>query len=123
MTLPPRKTIHRALSGFAALAVLAVFGASCEKKMPKDECDKIRGEAFQLLNKAQPCNSDADCREASYPECRKPVNMKNFDALGEMKKKTDEGKCEAKAAECKDSPPVYCKQGLCVNREPGREEP
>ena len=104
------------------MGLLTVSFASCEKKMPKAECDNHRAEGFKILNKAQPCGGDADCKEAVFPECRKPLNTKNFDLLDEMKKKTEEGKCETKPADCKDSPPVYCKQGLCVNREPGKLE-
>ncbi len=99
---------------------LATAAIGCEKKMDPKECDRIRGEAFKnVLNVAQPCANDGDCKEAEWPECRKPVNKKNFDALAEMNKQVTDGKCEQKTAECKDSPPVYCKQGLCVNREPG----
>lgn len=123
---PPVGPLPRWLAcGALALtgAMVALFGAvGCEKKMDPAECDKIRGEAFELLNKGQPCATDADCKEASYPQCRRPVNAKNFASLGEMEKKTKDGKCEAKVEECKDSPPVYCKQGLCANREPGKIE-
>jgi hypothetical protein len=112
----------RVLAAVAMLSVSVFSFASCEKKMEVAECDNLRSEGFKILNKAQPCGADGDCVEAVFPECRKPVNQKNFDLLAEMKKKTEDGKCEVKKAECKDSPPVYCKQGLCVNREPGRVE-
>lgn len=108
------------VSGSLLLALTCAIG--CEKKMDPAECDKIRADAFALLNKGQPCATDADCKEASYPQCRRPINAKNADELAAMEKKTKEGKCEAKAEECKDSPPVYCKQGLCANREPGKIE-
>lgn len=109
-----------ALLTVGTLFVLGTAAIGCEKKMDPAECDKIRSEAFTLLGKGQPCGADADCKEAVWPQCRRPTNTKNFEALAEMQKKRADGKCEEKPAdECKDSPEVYCKQGLCVNRELG----
>jgi len=107
------------LTGASALC-LGALAIGCEKKMDPAECDKISQEAFALLGKAQPCGTDVDCKEATWPQCRRPSNVKNFDALAEMQKKRTDGKCEEKPKNaCSDSPEVYCKQGLCVNRELG----
>lgn len=109
-----------ALLTIGAAFVLSTAAVGCEKKMDPAECDKIKAEAFTLLGKGQPCGTDADCKEATWPQCRRPSNLKNIEALAEMQKKRTDGKCEEKPAEeCKDSPEVYCKQGLCVNREIG----
>ena len=109
-----------ALLAIGSVFVLGAAAVGCEKKMDPAECDKIKAEAFTLLGKGQPCGTDADCKEATWPQCRRPTNLKNIEALAEMQKKRTDGKCEEKPAEeCKDSPEVYCKQGLCVNREIG----
>jgi hypothetical protein len=106
-----------AFSALGALALLVAPG--CEKRMEPEECDKIRGEAFQMLNKAQLCATDADCKQSEWPGCEKPVNGKTSDALKPMQTSFTEGKCEEKKLECRKPPPVYCKQGLCVHREAG----
>ncbi|HSO00856.1 MAG TPA: hypothetical protein VLS89_21340 [Candidatus Nanopelagicales bacterium] len=100
-----------------ALAALLFALAGCENKMDPKECDTIRGEAFELLNKAHHCSTDADCRPSDWPGCEKPLSNANFDKIKPMAEKFKAGKCEEPKVDCKPSPEVYCKQGLCVNRE------
>lgn len=117
------KTVLSKLLALGAVGFVGLVAApGCEKKMEPEECDKVRGEAFQMLNKAQPCATDADCKQSEWPGCEKPVNGKTSDALKPLQTKFTEGKCEEKKIECRKPPPVYCKQGLCVHREPGVEE-
>ncbi|MFO0555206.1 MAG: hypothetical protein U0271_42905 [Polyangiaceae bacterium] len=116
--------VRRGLAGgAAALAIVSFFGGCGEKKMDPAECEKIRADAFKLMNEGQTCNTDADCKEAAWPQCRRAISKKTFDALADMEKKVEAGKCDDKGYVCKDSPPVYCKQGLCTNRESGTESP
>lgn len=105
-------------------AALAALGAGCESKMDPKECDKIRGEAFELLNKAHHCNTDADCRQSDWPGCERPLSNADYDKIKPMADKFKAGKCEEPKAssECKEPPEVYCKQGLCVHREKGVPE-
>ena len=91
--------------------------------MDPKECDKIRGEAFELLNKAQHCDTDADCQESEWPGCAKPLSKSVAGQIKPMKESFQKGKCEEpKTAPCREAPPVYCKQGLCVHREKGTPE-
>jgi hypothetical protein len=105
-----------------ALLFAAALTAGCEDKMEPKECDKIRGEAFEVLNKAQHCNTDADCRQSEWPGCAKPVSLTTFDKIKPMSDSYKTGKCEEPKVPCKDTPEVYCKQGLCVHREKGTPE-
>ena len=111
------------LASIALGAVALVAAPGCEKRMEPAACDKLRGEAFQLLNKAQPCSTDGDCKQSEWPGCEKPVNLKTSDSLKPMQTSFSEGKCEEKKIDCRQPPPVYCKQGLCTHREPGVEAP
>jgi hypothetical protein len=100
-----------------SLATLALL-AGCGKLDPK-ECDKLRGEAFELLNKAHHCNNDLDCRQSDWPGCVKPVSNTSYDKIKVMADQYAAGQCEEPKVECKPPPDVYCKQGLCVHREMG----
>jgi hypothetical protein len=110
---------------FAALVIAAAatlaFSVGCENKMEPKECDKIRGEAFDLLNKAQHCNTDVDCRQSDWPGCQKPESQATFDKVKPMKEAFEKGKCEETKSDCKPPPEVFCKQGLCVHREKGAD--
>jgi hypothetical protein len=110
-----------ALLAAAPLALVALLGG-CDNKMEAKECDKIRGEAFELVNVAQHCDADKDCRPSEWPGCSKPLSNASFDKIQPMRDKFTKGKCEEPKIDCKDSPPVYCKQGLCVHREKGMPE-
>ncbi|MGK4003841.1 hypothetical protein WMF31_14510 [Sorangium sp. So ce1036] len=102
-------------------ALLALL-AGCESKMEPKECDTIRGDAFELVNKAQHCNTDADCRQSEWPGCAKPVSQATFEKIKPMAERYKTGKCEEPQVECKSPPESYCKQGLCVHRELGTTE-
>jgi hypothetical protein len=109
-----------ALLAAAPLALVAFAG--CDNKMEAKECDKLRGEAFELVNVAQHCDADKDCRPSEWPGCSKPLSNTSFDKIEPMRDKFTKGKCEEPKIDCKDAPPVYCKQGLCVHREKGMPE-
>lgn len=106
----------------ALLAVAALFVAACSSKLETKECDKLRGDAFDLLNKGQQCNTDADCRQSDWPGCAKPVSNANWDKIKPMGDAYKKGQCEEPKIDCKAPPEVYCKQGLCVHREKGTPE-
>jgi hypothetical protein len=113
----------------AAAAFVAVLGlalpltSGCSNNMDPKECDKLRGDAFDLLNKAQHCNGDQDCRQSDWPGCEKPESNETNGKISPMRDAFKKGKCEEKPPECpKETPPVYCKQGLCVHREKGTPE-
>ncbi|MCC6556176.1 MAG: hypothetical protein IT372_24715 [Polyangiaceae bacterium] len=102
------------------LALLALsLLAACESKMDPKECDKLRGDAFDLLNKAQHCNDDGDCHQSDWPGCAKPLSNATLDKIKPMADQFNQGKCEEPKVECREPPEVYCKQGLCVHRERG----
>lgn len=120
---PPRPSSSLALASLplALLASLALL-SGCESKMDPKECDKLRGEAFELVNKAQHCNTDADCRQSDWPGCAKPLSNANQEKIKPMTDQYKGGKCEEPKVDCKPPPDVYCKQGLCVHREKGAPE-
>jgi hypothetical protein len=114
------RNIFARAGAMVALAVALTPYAGCEKRLKPEECDALRGEAFQELNKAQPCASDADCQQSEWPGCEKPLAKKTHaDKIQGLQAKFVEGKCEEKKADCRKPPPVYCKQGLCVHKEAG----
>jgi hypothetical protein len=91
-------------------------------KLDAKECDKLRGDAFDIVNKAQHCNTDTDCRQSAWPGCAKPLSNQTFDEIKPMADAYKKGQCEEPKTECKPPPEVYCKQGLCVHRELGTPE-
>jgi len=115
----------RAMAGLsnaplALVAALALQAIGCGNALESLECDKLRGEAFELINVAHHCNSDIDCRVSDWPvseSCDKPVNNKNYDAIKVLGDKFKAGQCEEPPVECRKAPVSYCKQGLCVFRE------
>lgn len=108
------------LVGAAAFALPLAGG--CSNNMDPKECGKLREDAFELLNKAQHCNNDADCRQSDWPGCAKPLSMASHEKIKPMHDGFTKGKCEEAKADCREPPPVYCKQGLCVHREKGTPE-
>jgi hypothetical protein len=107
-----------------ALAALALpLAGGCSNSMDPKECGKLREDAFDLVNKAQHCNTDADCRQSEWPGCQKPLSLASWDKIDPMHQAFVKGKCEEpKADPCREPPPVYCKQGLCVHKEKGTAE-
>jgi hypothetical protein len=106
-----------------ALAALAIpLWGACSNSLEPKECLKLRVDAFDLLNKAQHCNNDADCRQSDWPGCAKPLSMASYDKIKPMKESFTKGKCEEAKVDCREAPEVYCKQGLCVHREKGTPE-
>ena len=108
--------------GIAIGALLLAVVPGCEKKMEPQACDKLRADAFALLNKAHHCGTDADCRQSEWPGCQKPISQKDFDTIKPMSDSYKQGKCEEPKIDCPAPPESYCKQGLCVHREKGRNE-
>ena len=112
----------------AALALAAVLGlalplsSGCSNNMEPLQCNTIRSDAFDLLNKAQHCNDDKDCRQSEWPGCAKPLSNETFDKIKPMRGEFDKGKCEETKSDCREPPVAYCKQGLCVHREKGMPE-
>jgi len=94
----------------------------CSSKMEGKECDKLRGEAFEILNKAQHCNTDADCRQSDWPGCAKPISNGSHEKIAPLNVSFKKGQCEEPKLECKEPPPAYCKQGLCTHKEKGTPE-
>ena len=63
-----------------SLLLLALL-AGCDSKMEPKECDKLRGDAFEMVNKAQHCNTDVDCRQSEWPGCAKPISNATSDKI------------------------------------------
>ncbi len=83
-----------------AVAVLAMPLFACSKMDPK-ECTKLRDTAFELINTANVCTADAECKPSEWPGCSKPVNVQNFDKMHAMMESFKKGKCEEKLPQCK----------------------
>jgi len=114
----PRLPRTFAFALIAAVCALAGF-SGCSSKMEEKDCTKLKMDAFDVLNKAQHCNNDTDCRGSVWPDCQKPLS--NVSAT-DIKAKEDAyftGKCEEAKPTCSDTTPIYCKQGLCVRKEKG----
>ncbi len=117
------------VAAVAALLFATPLFVGCSSDMDPKECDKLRGEAFDLLNEAQHCNADADCKRSEWPQCGKPLTTvannnkpSHFDGVKQRRDAFTKGKCQEPKNECKDTVEVYCKTGLCVRREPGVKE-
>ena len=106
---------------FAPLALLVAAGG-CSNSLDPKECLNLRADAFELLNKAQKCNNDADCRQSDWPGCAKPVSSESYGKIKPKKEAFTKGQCDETKASCREPPEVYCKQGLCVHREKGTPE-
>lgn len=116
--LPLRPSARLLCSVALGLSTL-LSGLGCDKALEEKECAKLRGQAFDLLNKAQPCATDNDCIQSEWPGCEKPSNQKTADAIRPMRAEFTAGQCVEPKQECRKPPQVYCKQGLCVHREVG----
>ena len=110
--------------GFGAV-ILVAFGSllGCSNKIEQKECDKLRGEGFDLINAAQHCNVDPDCAQSKWPGCARAINAKTASSVGTIVEKYKKGECDEPALKCPtEIPEAYCKQGLCVHREKGVPE-
>jgi hypothetical protein len=112
---------------FSALSFAVFVGApavlsACSKLSP-EECKKLRDQAFELINTANMCSADPECKPSEWPGCAKPVNSQSFDKMHAMMETFKKGKCEEKPAECKQAPPVYCQEGICAFRYKRFEAP
>ncbi len=125
MKLSPR-SIHWPLAALSLAAVgvlvLSAGATGCSNTMDPKECLQLRSDAFDLLNKAQHCNGDGDCRQSDWPGCAKPLSEESHGKIKPMKEAFLKGKCEEAKSDCREPPEVYCKQGLCVHREKGTPE-
>jgi hypothetical protein len=121
---PAARSTHLAAALAAVLGLALPFFSGCENKMEPKECDRIRGEAFELLNKAQHCDADPDCQQSAWPGCEKPLSKATAGQIKPMKESFEKGKCVEPKPDppCREPPQVYCKQGLCVHREKGTPE-
>jgi hypothetical protein len=118
----PSRSLATALAlGALALGGLVLAGG-CSNTMEPKECLKLREDAFELVNKAQHCDTDTDCRQSDWPGCPKPMSSKTFGDVKPMKESFQKGKCEEPKSDCREPPEVYCKVGLCVHREKGTPE-
>ncbi len=118
------RSIHRPLAALAlaALGALVFSTGGCSNNMEPAQCLQVRSDAFDLLNKAQHCNNDGDCRQSDWPGCAKPESVESHEKIKPMKESFQKGKCEEAKQDCREPPEVYCKQGLCVHREKGTPE-
>ena len=114
--------LRLSLAPLALAALAAPLWSGCSSNLEPNECLKIRVDAFELLNKAQHCNNDTECRQSDWPGCAKPVSMETHGKIRPMKESFTKGKCEEKKEDCREPPEVFCKQGLCVHREKGTPE-
>jgi len=105
--------------GFACV-LAAVSGCS---RMSPEDCTKLRDQAFELINTANVCTADPECKPSEWPGCAKPVNVQSFEKMHGMMESFKKGKCEEKPPQCKPSPPVYCQEGLCGFRYKPFEAP
>ena len=80
------------LLALSLLSLGSLFG--CSSKMEPKECDKIRGEAFDLVNKAQHCNTDVDCKQSEWPGCAHAVSTKTIETIAPMAESFKKGQCE-----------------------------
>jgi hypothetical protein len=109
-------------AAFSLLFLSLPLAGGCSNDMDPKQCDKLREDAFELLNKAQHCNADADCKPSDWPGCSKPVSAESYDKIKAMHDPFTKGKCVEPKSDCREAPPIYCKQGLCVYREKGTAE-
>ncbi len=119
---PAFRPARAALALLAVLALALPLSIGCSNTMEPAQCNTIRSDAFDLLNKAQHCNDDKDCRQSEWPGCAKPLSNETFAKIKPMRGEFEKGKCEETKSDCKEPPVVYCKQGLCVHREKGTPE-
>ncbi len=109
-------------AAFSLVALALPLAGGCSSNMDPKQCGKLREDSFDLLNKAQHCNTDADCRQSDWPGCAKPVSQETYEKIKAMHDPFTKGKCDEPKSDCREPPPSYCKQGLCVHKEKGTAE-
>jgi hypothetical protein len=114
--------LSHVVAAFSLALVAVPLAGGCGSGMDPKECSKLREDAFELLNKPQHCNGDADCKQSDWPGCAKPLSAVSYDKIKPMKDSFTKGKCEEPKPDCREAPPSYCKQGLCVHKEKGTPE-
>jgi hypothetical protein len=87
----------------------------CSKLDPK-ECAKLRESAFELVNQAHQCTTDADCKPSEWPGCAKPIGATAVEKIRPLRDTYQKGKCEEPKVECKPPLPIFCQEGLCAFR-------
>jgi hypothetical protein len=117
---------RKVIAGLAWALVAGVAFVACDD-LSEEECLKIRGEAYDIVNdqnrdNPHTCADDTDCFATEWPGCPMPVNTKNKEKIDELKKKFDKGGCKEPASECPETPLMYCKQGLCVKKHEAGEK-
>ncbi len=119
---------RKAIAGlvWSVLYGVLLSNAACGG-LKEEECLKIRGQAFDILNDQNrdaphTCGDDADCHASEWPGCPMPINTKNKDRIAPLKAKFDEGKCKDEPMQCPEAPLMYCKQGLCVKKHVAGEK-
>ncbi len=65
---PPALRLFRAALCPPALLLFAACG-----RLSPEECTKLRDGAFELINTANMCSNDAECKPSEWPGCTKPV--------------------------------------------------
>lgn len=107
--------MRREAKGFLVWALCVMGAASCG--LSEEECLKVRGQAFEILNEPHTCNDDSGCQFSDWPGCPKPASRKNQERIDGLRKQFIDGSCKDEDTGCREPPDVYCKQGLCVFRE------
>ena len=80
------------------------------------KCNKLRSEAFDLLNKGQQCNNDQDCRQSDWPGCAKPVSIASWDKIKPMADSYKKGQCEEPAGVQGAAPSYASRASACTAR-------
>ncbi len=84
--------------------------------MDAQACGKLRESAFEIVNQAHQCSTDADCKASEWPGCTKPISASAVDKIHPMMETYTKGKCEEPKSNCKPAPPIFCQEGLCAFR-------
>src|SRR6266850_1735130 len=95
------------MMAFAVFVCVPAVLPACSRLRP-EECTKLRDQAFELINTANMCSADPECKPSEWPGCAKPVNGQSFDKMHAMMESFKKGKCEEKPSPCKPAPPVFC---------------
>jgi hypothetical protein len=94
------------------------FGAmpACSNKMDPKDCAKLKEAAFEVVNQANVCSSNADCKPSTWPGCPKPLNPANTDKVKASMDAFQKGQCEEGKMNCPPPPASYCQEGICAFR-------